>query len=125
MENAKLQIDCFGFNESSVESNGKKVEEPQRLSDSLAVLIYDIGITMKKLEYALHRGKIYKKEPQARYTYQYKCEPRAFVNSLAANNFFKARLLNDMKRVIDIASDPYCEVIRPIRINYNLIEVNG
>ena len=29
-----------------------------------------------------------------------------------------------MKCVIDIVSDPYCEAIRPIRINYNLIEVN-
>ena len=69
IEDAKLQIDCFGFNESGVESSGKKVEEPQRLSDSLTVLINDIRIAMKKLEYALHRGKIYKKEPQARYTY--------------------------------------------------------
>ena len=125
IEDAKLQIDCFRFNESDVESNGNKVEEPQRLSDSLALLISDIGIAMKKLEYALYRGKIYKKEPQARYTCQYKCKPRAFVNSLAAKEFFKARFLKDMKRVIDIVSDPYWEVTRPIRINCNLIQVNG
>ena len=29
-----------------------------------------------------------------------------------------------MKRVIDLLSDPDCEVIRPIVADYNLIEVN-
>lgn len=126
IEDAKLQIDRFGFNDTNngAENNGNKKEEPQRLSDNLTVLINDIGIAMKKLDYALHRGKIYKKEPAARYTYIYKCEPRAFINILAANEFFKARLLKDMKRIIDILSDPYCEVTRPITIDYNLIEVN-
>ena len=46
------------------------------------------------------------------------------MNSLAANEFFKGRLLKDMKRVTDILSDPYCEVIRPITIDCDLIEVN-
>ena len=124
MEDAKLQIDRFGFNETSAEITGDKKDQPERLSDKLTVLINDIGIAMKKLDYALHRGQIYRKEPASRYTYLYKCEPRAFVNSLAANEFFKGRLLKDMKRVTDILSDPYCEVIRPITIDYDLIEVN-
>ena len=38
---------------------------------------------------------------------------------------FKARLLRDMKKEIDIVADPDCEVIRPIRIDYNLVEVNA
>ena len=41
------------------------------------------------------------------------------------NEFFKARLLKDMRKIIDILSDPDCEVVRPISIDYNLIEVNG
>ena len=50
---------------------------------------------------------------------------KAFVNYLAANKFFKARLLKDMRKVIDILSDPDCEVLRPICVDYNLIEVNS
>ena len=50
---------------------------------------------------------------------------RAFINSLAANEFFKARLLKDKRKIIDILSDPDCEMVRPISIDYNLIEVNG
>ena len=40
---------------------------------------------------------------------------------LAANESFKGRLLKNMRRVID----PDCEVIRPISVDYNLIEVNA
>ena len=48
----------------------------------------------------------------------------ATVNSLAANELFKARLLKEMKKVIDFLADPDCEVMRPIIVDYNLIEVN-
>ena len=49
---------------------------------------------------------------------------KAFANSLAANESFKARMLKDMKKVIDILADPNCEVICPIVFDFNLIEVN-
>ena len=42
-----------------------------------------------------------------------------FINSLAANEFFKVRLLKDMRKIIDILSDRDCEVICPISIDYN------
>ena len=42
-----------------------------------------------------------------------------FINSLAANELFKVRLLKNMRKIIDILSDPDCEVICPISINYN------
>ena len=80
------------------------------------MLVNDIGLAMKKMEYALFRGKMYKKVPSAKYTFAYKCEVRVFINSLAANEFFKARLLKDMRKTIDILSDS---------IDYNLIEVDG
>lgn len=108
IEDARLQIDRFGFNDACVdnaENRGKK-EEPQRLSHNLTVLINYIGNAMKKLDYALHRRKRYKKEPASRHTYQYKCDPRALINIQAASEHFKGRLLKDIKRVIDILSDP-------------------
>ena len=121
LQDAKLQIDMFGFHADNPQSG----DEETRLSDKLTVLVNDIGLAMKKMEYALFRGKMYKKVPLAKYTFAYKCEVRVFINSLAANEFFKARLLKDMRKIIDILSDPDCEVIRPISIDYNLIEVDG
>ena len=78
-----------------------------------------MAITLGKLGYASYRGKVYKKNDQARYTYSYKCEARAFVNTLATNECFKSRLLREMKRVIDLLSDPFCELFSPLIINYD------
>ena len=107
------------------EDNAPSADEEARPSDKLTVLVNEKGLAMKKMEYALFHGKIYKKVPMAMYTYAYKCEVRVIINSLAANEFFKARLLKDMKKIIDILCDPNCEVVCPISIDYNLIEVNG
>ena len=93
-------------------------------SDKLTVLINDIGIAMKKLRYALYGGKVYKKCERAEYSYWYKCEMEAFINSLAANDTFKERLLKEMRKVREILSNPHCEVIRPLCVVYNLINVN-
>ena len=47
------------------------------------------------------------------------CEVCIFINSLAATELFKVRLLKDMRKIIDILSDPDCKVICPISIDYN------
>ena len=123
MQDAKLVIDQFGF--SLDFPNSAPENDETRLSDKLTVLINDIGIAMKSMEYALFCGKIYKKLPMAKFTYAYKCEVKAFINCLAANESFKSRLLKNMRKVIDVLADPDCEVIRPICVDYNLIEVNS
>ena len=126
MMGAELVIDRYGLDGNSQESQEERTSDSMelRLGDKLTVLINDISIAMRRLEYALYRGTVYKKCEGATYTYSYKCDVKAFVNSLAANESFKARLPRDMKKVIDILADPDCEVIRPIVVNYNLIEVN-
>ncbi|KAL9960427.1 hypothetical protein ACROYT_G033882 [Oculina patagonica] len=124
MEDAKLVIDQFGFSIDHPDSAPTNDRDETRLSDKLTVLINDIGIATKRLEYALYRGEIYKKCPMAKYTFAYKCEVKAFINCLAANESFKARLLKDMRKIIDVLADPDCEVIRPICVDYNLIEVS-
>jgi hypothetical protein len=126
----KLNLDTFGLSclketDSQCEDDQGMRNQERRLSDKLTVLINDVDITMKNLGYATYRGNIYKKIEESHYTFAFKCEPRAFVNTLATNETFKARLLKDMRKVIDILSDPYCEVIRPLVINYDLIEVNN
>ena len=123
LQDAKLVIDQFGFSPEYL--NSAQENDETRLSDKLTVLINDIGIAMKSMEYALFRGKIYKKCPMAKFTYAYKCEVKAFINCLAANESFKSRLLQNMRKVIDVLADPDCEVIRPICVDYNLIEVNS
>ena len=113
LQDAKLIIDrCgFQFDGMGVQRGKEPFEEQAMLSDKLTVLVNDIGIAMKKLGYAFYGGKVYKKCDRAKYRYSYKCEVEAYVNGLAANELFKARLLKDMKRVIEILANPFCEVI--------------
>ncbi|KAJ7376359.1 hypothetical protein OS493_035102 [Desmophyllum pertusum] len=124
---AKLQIDRFGFTESRIAtqpSSRLAQNEEKRFSDKLTILVNDISIAMEKLNYATYRGKVYRKESRARYAFSYKCEARAFVNTLATNEFFKPRLIREMRKVIELIADPYCELFRPLVIDYDLIEVN-
>ena len=119
---AKLQLDRFGFTLSET-STTSGIEE-KRLSDKWTILINDITIAMKKLNYASYRGKVYRREPRSRYTYSFKCDARAFINTLATNEQFKSRLVREMKKIIEMLSDPLCELFEPLVIDYDLIEVN-
>ena len=117
MIEAKLQIDNSS---KTTKTTGEK-----RLSDKLTILVNDITIAMQQLEYASYRGKIYKRDPKAKYTYSFKCEAKPFINTLATNEHFKSRLIREMKKVIELLADPHCELFQPLIINYDLIEVNG
>ena len=59
------------------------------------------------------------------YSYSNKCEARAFVNTLATNEFFKSRLIREIKKVTDLLVDPYCEMFTTLTVDYDLIEVNN
>ena len=129
---AKLVVDQFELGNALEDSSSEEADEVQKTlrsrmlrSDKLTVLVNDIDIAMRALGYGLYRGQIYKKEELAKYTFAYKCEARVFVGTLAANEHFKGRLLRDMKKVTEILANPFCEAIRPLTIDYNLIEVMG
>ena len=124
---AKLQIDKFGFTVSGITAQPPSPmvqNDEKRFSDKLTILVNDISIAMEKLNYATYRGKVYKKESRVKYTFSYRCEARAFVNTLATNELFKPRLIREMRRVVELLGDPFCELFRPLSIDYDLIEVN-
>ena len=125
---AKLQLDKFGFatdkTTSQASTSQLSCDEEKMLSNKLAILVNDIAIAMGKLDYGTYRGKIYKRDARSMFTFSYKCEARVFVNTLATNERFKSRMLPQMKRVIELLSDPYCELFRPLTVDYDLIEVS-
>ena len=126
---AGLRVDKFGFDAAGVSSepSSSSLEETsgdKMLSDKLTVLINEISIAMNRLGYASYRGTVYKKEAQSKFTYAYKCDAAAFINTVATNEFFKGRLVREMRNVIGLLSDPFCELFAPLIINHDLIEVN-
>ena len=54
-----------------------------------------------------------------------RAKTRAFVNTLATNEQFKPWMLPQMKKIIELLTDPYCELFRPLTVDYDLIEVNN
>ena len=108
IQGAKLTLDRFGFDGTTQDAPLERpIEDGEpRLGDKLTVLINDISMAMRRLDYAIYRGTVYRKCEGAVYSYSYKCDVKAFVNSLAANESFKARLLREMKKVIDLLADP-------------------
>ena len=109
---AKLQLDKFGFESSTTTSQASTSQlamandEDKMLSNKLAILVNDIAIAMGKLSYGTYRGKIYKRDASSMFTFSYKYEVRAFVNALATNEQFKSRMLPQMKKIIELLSDP-------------------
>lgn len=89
MIEARLYVDQFGFNVPNAAVSASGWDE-KRLSNKLTILVNDITIAIKKLEYASYRSKVYKRYPSSMYTYLYRCEARAFLNSLATNEQFKS-----------------------------------
>ena len=63
MMGAKLVIDRYGLDGNSQESQEQRTSDSMepRLGEKLTVLINDISISMKRLEYALYRGTVHKK----------------------------------------------------------------
>ena len=62
IQGAKLILDHFGFDGTT---QGAPLERPledwePRLGDKLTVLINDISITMRRLDYALYRDTVYR-----------------------------------------------------------------
>ena len=72
LEDAKLVFDQLGFHFEN-QDNEPGIDEVM-VSDILTVLVNDIGIAMTRMDYAHYRGKIYKKCPNTKYIYSYKCE---------------------------------------------------
>ena len=90
IQDAKLILDHFGFDGTTQGAPFKRPLEDgePRLGDKLTVFINDISIAMRRLDYALYRGTVYRKCEGTIYSYSYKCDVKAFENSLAANESF-------------------------------------
>ena len=124
-----MVVDQFGFQldgGSRIQTGNEIFEEQARLSDNFTVLVNDIGIAMKRLGYALYNGRVYKKCDKTKYTCVYKCNVEAFAHSLAGNKFqsqaferYEEQHRHPSKTLLRV------EVIRPLTVDYNLIEVNG
>ena len=82
-----------------------------------------VNHTMKLEDYRLHRGKIYSKVPESKYSFINCCSIGAFLDTLVANHNFTDVLAPNLKRLEELLSRSTCQLINQIEIDYKLIEV--
>jgi len=58
-------------------------------------------------------------------TYQHWCSVKKFLSLLESNDQFKDTIINYMNKLVEILGNRECEFMKQLRINYDLIEVNG
>lgn len=78
---------------------------------------------MVKKHYRLYEGTIYKKAPDAKFTFVYCCTVKDFLMKALGNPDISEVLASNMHQITQLLSDPSCRLIKPIKIVYNLIEV--
>lgn len=118
-----LQFDVFGIEACDLPSNVPNVTKA--LASPIVVAINDIERAMGKLGYALYSGEVFKKVKKSKYTYQHCCSVKKFLSLLGSNDKFKDTIIKHLNKLVEILGDRECEFMKQLRINYDLIEVNG
>ena len=101
-------------------------EIPKGLGSPIVMAMNDIEQAMAKLGYALHSGEIFKKVKNSKYTYQHCCSVKKSLFLLGSNGQFKDTIIKHLNKLVEILGDrEECEFVKQLRINFDLIEVNG
>ena len=113
---------CYKQEARKVIGNDSYFIYTQGLKESGKENMVRVTIINKKFESSL--ATVIEHRIEAKYTFSYRCETRAFMNTLATKELFKPRLIREKRRVVDLLSDPYCELFRLLAFNYDLSKVN-
>ena len=124
MAKAGLQLHTFGVRMSSESANAVLPRSFKPLASPITILCNDIETLMNTLGYRCHRGSIFRKNPECFFTYSYRGTMKSFLHKCASNDSMKDRLVRHMSKLLPILSDPDCEVLPTIKIDYDLIEVS-
>ena len=121
---AGLVLDVFGI-ESASESESQRPIGKALSKSPVVVALNKIERAMTKLDYALYKGEVFKKNPASMFTFEHACSIRKFLSLLANNDHLKDLIVNNFSKVENFLADPECEFSRQLKVNYDLIEVSG
>ena len=80
---------------------------------------------MKEIGFALSDGYIYKRAPDAMYTYVFYSTVKDYILSIMSNGEITNGMLPYYRDISNVLSEPACRLIEPIVIDYNFIEVES
>lgn len=78
---------------------------------------------MRRNQYALYEGSIYRKAPESAFTSVYCCPVKDFLMRSLSNPEIADSLAQCINSVTSLLSNSSCRMIKPLIIDYNLIEV--
>ena len=78
---------------------------------------------MKVYLFDILLGRVYKKIPEATYTYIYCTSVKDYLLDLRGNVKVADLIASHVTQLTTLLSEPTCGLIKPIEIDYNLIEV--
>ena len=113
LRRAGLLLDIFGLDMNLQSTSQPTFSEPPHkpLSCQITVLCNDIQLVLRKLNYAIFRGEVFKMAAKSKFTFQYLCSMKTFLHNLMG--------------VLPILSEPESSVIPQLKINRHLVEVQG
>ena len=78
---------------------------------------------MKKRNYALYDGSIYRLAPDAKFTFVFCSNVKDFILNMLGNTEVADIILPYVQMITGLLSEPACRLIEPISMDMNLIEV--
>jgi hypothetical protein len=78
---------------------------------------------MREFNYAFFDSCVYRKPPEAKYTYVFTCTVSEFIHFILGNREVAESISSHTSTLISLLSNPACRLIKPIDIDYNFIEV--
>ena len=92
-------------------------------SNPVCKAVDSIQRLMKEKGYSLSGGNVFKKVEDSSFTSVYASDVRTFLLRSLANDEIANSLVCHINQVTSLLSSPACRLIRPLEIDYNLIEV--
>lgn len=78
---------------------------------------------MKQFNYGICDGSIYKKAPDAKYTFVYCCTVHDFIHYILGNQEVADAVAHHAGQLISLLKVKSCRLIKPMKIDFNFIEV--
>ena len=75
--------------------------------------------------FGIYEGAIYKKIPEASFTYVYCSTVKTYLLSIVASVEIADVVVPFMAQLTKLLSEPACRLVKPIKMDFNYIEVNN
>ena len=89
LRRAGLKIDCFSLRENAQEATSTKQTSTPNKQCLAPSQSYAIDTTMKKLQFCVYRGDVFKKVPETQFTLKFLCSMKTFLLNLMGNKGFR------------------------------------